>query len=362
MKLVSKTLIVALSTLALTQSLNAKTTICYKQAWNSPSTIESTELDGGLCKGEFSFNQMKEKGWSLKDLKIEKAKTGLNYIYTLTDEEIISIDNSEFMSNKHVKLDYSPFTTKLNEIINDTSKIDVPNLRVGQSGIVKHVYENGKSLVVANALVISSDSTSSTVKLVPFLDIKQNAIPTSNRKAQEGDEVIINYLYDSSLIIAPSQDAFLATREKYVDNNFLHSDLFASKLKTNAEPLPSKETIQDFAISQNIGTLFFIIKNKVYIVDSKTFAILEQEDIAYNFTQDEKMPFYTRVEKIEENPFESFLDYENWLDSISSFLGDDKRTEEEILLEDEATTQELVVDGRIYNNYYETLLGLKDDK
>lgn len=359
MKLLTKSLITIFATTLLTQSLSAKTTLCYKNDWKSPSTIETTKLDGGECKGDFSFNDMLKKGWFLKDIKIAKGKNGLNYSYLLTDEEAIKVNNTDFMDNKYTKLSYKPMVTRLQNVSEDTATILVGNLRIGQSAIIQHNYENKKSLLVANAYVTSSDSSSSTLKLVPFLDLKQNAIPTSNRKAQNGDIAILNYLYDTSLIIAPSQDAFTATRAKYRDNNFLHSDLFGAKLKYKGEPLPSKQTIQDYAIAQNIGTIFFIIKNNVYIIDTKTFALLEKDTISYNFVEDAKMPFYTRVEKIEKNFFNNILDIDSWLAVVNSFLGDDERSEEEILLEDEIESGELAINGEIYNNYYKAILGIK---
>lgn len=359
MKLLTKSLISIFATTLLAQGLSAKTTMCYKNDWKSPSTIETTKLDGGECNGEFSFKDMQKKGWFLKDIKIAKGKDGLNYSYVLTDKEIIKVDNSEFMDNKYTKLEFKPFGAKLQNVTNDSATINIGNLRVGQSAIIQHNYPNNRSFIVSNAYVTSSNATSSTLKLTAFLDLKQNALPTSNRKAQNGDIAIVNYLYDTSLIIAPSQDAFSATRAKYRDNNFLHSDIFGAKLKYEGEPLPSKETIQDFAISQNIGTLFFVIKNKIYIVDTKTFAVLDTDSISYNFTEDEKMPFYTRVEKIEKSGLKSALDYKNWFSFLDNFLGDDKKSEEERLLEDHIEAGELAVKGEIYNNYYKSLLGIK---
>lgn len=358
MRLLTKAFISLFATALLSQAALAKTTICYKKDWKSPSTIETTELDGGECKGEYSFKDMLKNGWFLKDIKIEKGSKGLNYLYVLTDKKLIDINNANFMDNKYAKLQYKPMAARLTNVVNDTAQINIPNLRVGQSAIIQHFYSNRKSLIVSNAYVTESNEAGSTLKLIPFLDIKQNAIPTSSRKPVNGDIAIINYLYDASLIIAPSQDAFSATRAKYRDNNFLHSDLFAAKLKIEGEPLPSKEVIQNYAIEQNVGTIFFVIRSKLYIVDTKTFAILERDTISYNFVEDERMPFYTRVEKIEKNPFNDILDYKNWLAIINSYLTDE-RSEEEQLLEDEIDAGVLTVKGEIYNNYYETILGIK---
>ena len=359
MKLFNKSLIAIFTATILSQTLIAKTTLCYKNDWKSPSTIETTKLEGGECNGDSSFEDMIKKGWFLKDIKITKGENGLNYSYLLTNKKEIEVDNSTFMENKVAKLNYKPMGAKLENVNNESATINIPNLRVGQSAVIQHYYDDKKSMLVSNAYVISSNNSNSTLKLMPFLDLKQNALPTSNRKAQNGDIAIINYLYDTSLIIAPSQDAFSAIRAKYRDNNFLHSDLFGVKLKYEGEPLPSKQIIQDYAISQNIGTLFFVIKNKVYIVDTKTFAILDSDLISYNFVEDKKMPFYTRVEKIEKSGLQSALDYKSWFSFLDSFLGNSKRTEDEILLEDYIKVGDLSVKGEIYNNYYETILGIK---
>lgn len=359
MKLLSKSLFTVFSTVLLSQGLNAATTICYKNDWKVPSKIETTKLDGGECNSDFSYKEMIQKGWFLKDIKIAKGKNGLNYSYILSDKELIKVNNADFMDNKVTKLNYKPMAIRIHSLNNDEAIINIGNLRVGQSAIIQHNYQNRKSLIVSNAYVTSSNEDSSKLKLIPFLDIKQNAIPTSNRKPINGDIAIVNYLYDTSLIIAPSQDAFSATRAKYRENNFLHSDLFGAKLKVEGEPLPSKKIIQDFAIAQNIGTIFFIIKNKIYIVDTKTFAILDSDNISYNFVEEEKMPFYTRVEKIEKSGLKTAMDYKNWFSFLDTFLGDDKRTEEEQLLEDEIESGELAIKGEIYNSYYKTILGIK---
>ncbi len=359
MNLLSKSLITIFSTILLSQGLNAKTTTCYKNNWKSPSTIETTTLDGGECNSNFSYEQMLKRGWVLKDIKIENGTNGLNYSYILSNEKLININNSNVINDSKTKLNFKPFGVRIHSIKNDTAKINIGNLKIGQSAIIQHNYPNKRSLIVSNAYVESTNSSNSTLKLIPFLDIKQNAIPTSNRKPVDGDIAILNYLYYTSLIIAPSQDAFLATRNKYIKNNFLHSDLFAAKLKSEKEPLPSRKTIQDFAISQNIGTLFFVIENKIYIVDSKTFKILDIDNISYNFTQDGKLPFYTRIEKIEKSALKSTLNYKNWFSTIDNIFGDDQRTEEEQLLEDEIEADKLSNKGKLYNNYYEKLLGIK---
>lgn len=141
--------------------------------------------------------------------------------------------------------------------------------------------------------------------------------------------LILNYMYNSSLLIAPTLDSFQSVRENFKLNNFIHSDIFAAKLKVDHKPYPTKEDIQNFAIEQNLGTIFMVIENKVFIIDTKTFAILDSYAINYE-NAEAIMPFYTRVEEIEESIFNlSYFDFFSGNKNLS------------------------------YNDYYKKILGVK---
>ena len=68
-------------------SLFAQTTMCFKENHISMATIESTTLDGGLCSSSKTVQDMKNEGWSVDDIKIEKSSNGNNYIYIFKKEE-----------------------------------------------------------------------------------------------------------------------------------------------------------------------------------------------------------------------------------------------------------------------------------
>lgn len=63
--------------------LSANTTMCFKENHKQMSTIESTKLSGGECKNLFSLNDMKNKGWSVDDIKISMNNGLYNFIYIL---------------------------------------------------------------------------------------------------------------------------------------------------------------------------------------------------------------------------------------------------------------------------------------
>lgn len=286
----------------LSSNLLADETICYKNGLDLPSQIETSKLDGGVCEGKLTLNDMKKDGWDILDIQVTTSNNKLSYSYYFyknTKEGLANAPKTYTNSLNYAKKEFSirPIGAKVTNLKDNQSTIDVGNLIVGQAGIVVHIYDNDKRLIVANAKVVSSDNNSSVVEYFSFDDLKQDAIPTTKRVVENNDVIVLNYMYNQSLLIAPDYDSFQAVRSDFRQNNFIHPDIFGTKLKVNNEPFPTKEDIQKFAIEQNLGTIFFVIDSKVYILDTKTFAILDVYDFPV-ITKEKQMPFYTRVEEI----------------------------------------------------------------
>jgi hypothetical protein len=316
-KIFNKLLLAGVSTCLLSNIAFAQETICYKNDVEKPSTVENIPLDGDICNGKLSVNQMKNGGWDILDIKITTSQNKFNYSYYFIKNEMgnQTINNTlakaptsvDFVTNKEFSV--KAIGTKIDNIENNKTTINIGNLIVGQSGIVVHIYDNDKRLVVSNAKVISSNANSSIVEFFKFDDLKQDAVPTSKREVSKNDVLVLNYMYNSSLLIAPNLNSFQAVRDNFKLNNFIHSDIFAAKLKVEHNPYPKKEDIQNFAIEQNLGTIFMVIENKVFILDTKTFTILDSYLINYENKESIK-PFYTRIEDIEETIFSwSYFDF-----------------------------------------------------
>ncbi len=301
----NRALLTTISSLLIANSLYAKETICYKKGWDSPSTIEATPLDGGECNSTFSVANMKEKGWEVLDIQIQSNQNLFDYTYVFNIEEnrdISSTQSTQIIQTPNPQFTIEPVGTKITNIEENKSKIDVGNLIVGQTGIVVHIYDDSRKMIVSNAKVIESNATGSTVEFFNFDDLKQDAIPTTKREVSKGDILVLNYMYPASLLITPTEDSFNAVRENFQYNNFIHSDIFAAKLKIGNHPYPTKEDIQKFAVEQNLGTIFMVLEKNVYVLDTKTFAVLAKYPITYDDKQ-LSMPFYTRVEDIEDSIF-----------------------------------------------------------
>lgn len=346
MKILNKLVLTTFASLLLVNAANAQTTVCYKNNWDTPSTIENTPLNGDVCEGKFSLADMKKDGWSVVDIKIDSEQNKLNYKYFLVKNSGNEINNVTRSTTNGSKFSIRPIGVKLENIANNKSTINVGNLPIGSSGIVVHVYDNDKRLIVSNAKVIESNDTNSVVEFFEFNDLKQEALPTSNRVVEKNDILVLNYMYPASLVIAPTQETFQIVRSNFKYNNFLHSDLFAAQLKIEGQPYPSKEDIQKFAIEQNLGTIFIVVDQKVNVLDAKTFAKLADYTMTYNEDDNTQMPFYTRVEEIES----SLLNFDFSLPSLPKFIN------EKIPFIDSKNTPSDYKSN--YENYYKYIIGL----
>lgn len=209
---------------------------------------------------------------------------------------VISLFSSD--EQKYVNL-IKPMILKIENLKDDIITIPRTNLEIGRSGIVVHVYENKEKIVLANAKVISSNDKESKIKIFEFNGLYQDSIPTTKRKVVLGDILVLSYLYDKSIVITPNVDTFTEVKKRFLLTSFLHPDIFGARLKIDNGLYPKKEDIQKFAIKQNIGTIFIVVNKKIYVLDSKTFKTLISFDIEYDNTKKYKMPFYTRIEKID---------------------------------------------------------------
>ncbi len=90
MRILTKILILTFTTL----TLNAQTTMCFKENHKSMSTIEDVKLDGGICAGKKSVKNMNKDGWTTDNIKIN----GNNYVYIfkkLTDVNKVDMNALE---------------------------------------------------------------------------------------------------------------------------------------------------------------------------------------------------------------------------------------------------------------------------
>lgn len=199
---------------------------------------------------------------------------------------------------------YSAFATddfniekvKIYDVTEKTAKIKISKVFIGQSGIIiKNAKDN--ITIVKSATIIDFNKNEATIEFLDKQILVQDALPTSAHVPVEGDIFIVNHLYKTSLLIVPNLKAKKVVQALYPDQNFLNEDFFAAHLKLTQTPIPTKQTILDFTQKQQIGTLFVVIENKLFILDASTFAILNTIEIK-NDDLSQNVPFFTKIDDI----------------------------------------------------------------
>lgn len=185
---------------------------------------------------------------------------------------------------------------KISDVTEESAKLDIPNLQIGQSGIViKNIDDN--SIILSQASVTATNDKFSTIKFYEKKLLEQDALPTTTLTPSNGDQFVLNHLYRSSLLIVPNTQAKNSILKLFPDQNFLDEDFFASYLKVQNTPRPDKETILEFAQAQQIGTIFIAVQNNLFILDGLTFKVLGSQLIS-NDDKKTQVPFLTRIEEI----------------------------------------------------------------
>lgn len=187
----------------------------------------------------------------------------------------------------------------LTTVNQNIATISVGNLKVGQSGIIVHNTKNS-SLIIANAIVQSSSKKESTLILSESDILIQSALPTSNQKAKTGDIFVLNHMYHSSLLIVPNHEASKKIKELYPNQKFLNPDIFAAHLKITSLPVPTFRDIQSFCKSYNIGTIFIVVNNQLYVIDTNSLHTLYTTKLSIS-DETTQSPFFTKITDIKTN-------------------------------------------------------------
>ena len=184
---------------------------------------------------------------------------------------------------------------------NMTATIKLDHVDVGVSGFIVHSLALNHTSILQNVHVINYDKEShiATLKMSEFTALRNNSLPSGKWKVSVGDEAQLAFGYSRALLIAPSEEIYHRIT-KSVNIQWVHADLFATVLSYRGHPTPLKEDFEAMSIASSVGLVFFYLDQRVYTVDIKSFKILSISKAPLK--QDSvRLPFYSRIEKIEAN-------------------------------------------------------------
>ena len=190
------------------------------------------------------------------------------------------------------------------EVNGSQATVGIDQIDVGVSGFIVHKLDKDRHFIVNSAVVTAFDPAKkkATLKLSKYTLFTNNNLPTLKLSAQKGDTAVLAYAYGRGLLIAPSENIYYTLTGAMKNETFIHPDIFAAMLSYRGHPTPLQEDFEGFCNNVTVGLLFFYLEQNLYTVDCHSFRILNIQKAPLKQTE-EKLPFYSRVQKIEANWF-----------------------------------------------------------
>ena len=181
--------------------------------------------------------------------------------------------------------------------------LDNDSFIVGSSGVVMHKLNDGSKTIIARAVVTQKKDGYANLRFEVFNELKQSALPLPTILPQAGDEVILNYMYNRSLIIAPNKEIYDQIIKSFSHITFIHPDIVAAYLSYEYKPNPSKADFRKMCALNATGLILIALDGEALFADCGSFEILQSfktGEISYY-----EVPFYTRIKDIK-SPFWKF--------------------------------------------------------
>ena len=175
--------------------------------------------------------------------------------------------------------------------------IDSPSIVTGSSGVVMHRFDNIQSSIIARAVVTQKGGGFAKVRFEVFDALEQKALPLPGILPKSGDELVLNYLYDRSLIVAPNKEIYSEVVGAFKGVTFIHPDIVGSYLIYEYKPNPSRDDFRKMCNQSAAGLIFIAMNNEAVFADCQSFEPLKRfQSGAVKYYQ---LPFYTRVKDID---------------------------------------------------------------
>ncbi len=178
---------------------------------------------------------------------------------------------------------------------------DSSDIKLNSSGVVIQRFQTSKS-IIARASVIAKEKGLAKLKFSVFADLEQDALPLPNVVPQKGDEVVLNFLYDRGLVIAPDEQTYNKLVSSFPEIYFTHIDILGAQLIRSSSLAPKRSDFRKFCADNAVGILIFALGDKAKIVDCQDFS--ELYELAIAKPSSIQVPFYSRIGGYKSNFFD----------------------------------------------------------
>lgn len=178
---------------------------------------------------------------------------------------------------------------------------DEPNIVIGASAIVVKQIKNATS-IISRASVVAKDGKFAKLELKPFTMLAQKALPELDVKVETGDEVLVNFLYDRALLIAPDEASYKQVVGDLSEIYFIHPDILGAYMVREYKLSPKRTDFSLFCSNNALGLVAFVLENKVAFVDCQDFTLLFEKPLNTQVAKPQ-LPFYSNIKSYKKNFF-----------------------------------------------------------
>lgn len=171
---------------------------------------------------------------------------------------------------------------------------DSPQIQLNSSGVVMHNFNDSRS-IIARASVIAKENGVAKLEFKVFSSLEQPALPLPDVLPEVGDEVILNFLYDRGVVIAPDRQSYEDIIDSYPQIYFVHIDILGAQLVRNGLLSPKRSDFRKFCANNAVGVLIFVLEQKAKFVDCQDFTTLYE--IRVSKPSSVEVPFYSRIKE-----------------------------------------------------------------
>jgi len=190
--------------------------------------------------------------------------------------------------------EFSPYITKIDTYAKGVAYVpDNGTIKVGSSGIIEHSFDASHSTIIATVVITDKIDGKLRLKILPFKNLEQQALPNYSITPKVGDKVILNYLYNRALPITPSKEIYTHVINKFSNIDWIHPDIFAAKLLKDYNPTPSVELFQKECRYEDYALIFLAVDGKGEFIDCNSMKSIKT--VSLPVANDVKAPFYSRI-------------------------------------------------------------------
>lgn len=199
---------------------------------------------------------------------------------------------------------FEEYKTQLGSVYKNRATInDSDKIFVGSSGIVMHSFDESSKTIIARATVLAKDGIRALVELSPYDSLTQNTFPKALIIPKENDEIIINYLYGRSLIIAPNYETYKVIVNYFDKFDWVHPDILAAHLAKARVSAPGQKEFKKMCDINLSGLITINVAQKAYFVDCISFKILKTVSLPKIEDDEITLPFYSRISSYIDSSF-----------------------------------------------------------